>query len=471
MNILRFKEKVLSFMEKHQLIDSDTSILVGVSGGADSLLLLRFLVSLRDEWRLHITAISVDHGLRGKKAKEDVHYVKEMCRKWNVTFIGEHINVNERKKKHKEGTQLAARTLRYQLFEETMNQRNIPYLALAHHGDDQVETVLMRIVRQSNPSALKGIPVKRKFANGNIIRPFLCLSKEEIYQACEAYHIIPREDPSNQSPAYTRNFYRLNVLPHLKKQNHLVHEHVQRLTERMAEDETYLLLQTEKLLDEIVTFRERVVSFEIEAFKNYPISLQRRAFHLILNYLYKHKPVDISIQHETDFFHLLQQQKSNVTVDFPSFLKIAKVYHTIRFHFQDTLPEEWKTHRLVKVPSVMSLMNGGTLKVSYTSEMIQESNHTLLIPVENEFLFPLSLRVRQSGDRMKVRGLNGRKKVKDIFIDEKIPVHERDNWPLLFGADGTLLWMVGLRKAELNTDSKSGRYVMLTYQEQDNGRQ
>src|SRR5699024_8104092 len=150
----------------------------------------------------------------------------------------------------------------------TMQQIDANFLALAHHGDDQVETVLMRMVRQSNPSSLKGIPVKREFANRHIIRPFLCLSKEEIYQACKEYNLIPREDPSNQSSAYTRNFFRLRVLPLLKQQNVLVHQHIQTLTERQTEDEAYLLSKTNELLEDLVTFKEDVVYFEIEAFQS-----------------------------------------------------------------------------------------------------------------------------------------------------------------------------------------------------------
>src|SRR5699024_5403010 len=126
----------------------------------------------------------------------------------------------------------------------------------------------------------KSIPVKREFANGHIIRPFLCLSKDEIYQACKEYDVNPREDPSNQSSAYTRNFFRLHVLPLLKEQNTLVHQHVQKLTERLTEDEAYLLSKTSELLEDLVTFKEEIVYFEIEAFQSYPISLQRRAFHL-----------------------------------------------------------------------------------------------------------------------------------------------------------------------------------------------
>ncbi len=212
-------DKLVSFIDRHQLIHNDATILVGVSGGADSLLLLRCLLGLQSLWHLKIVAVSVDHGLRGHESESDVKYVESICQQWGVPFIEKKVDVKKHKKLYKEGTQLAARTLRYQVFEETMNEVDADLLALAHHGDDQIETVLMRLVRHSNPSLLKGIPVKRSFANGTIIRPFLCLSKNEIYHYCQEYQIVPREDPSNQSTEYTRNYFRLKILPLLKQHN------------------------------------------------------------------------------------------------------------------------------------------------------------------------------------------------------------------------------------------------------------
>ncbi|MGP4042590.1 tRNA lysidine(34) synthetase TilS [Gracilibacillus sp. D59] len=458
-------DKLAPFMRRHQLLYKDATVLVGVSGGADSLLLLHYLVSVQDLWRLKVIAVSIDHGLRGKESAEDVQYVERICDNLGVPFIGKQVDVNRRKEIHKEGTQIAARILRYQVFEEVMEETGSDFLALAHHGDDQVETVLMRMVRQSNPAALTGIPVKRKFAKGHIIRPLLCLSKDEIYRYCREFHIVPREDPSNKSIAYTRNFFRLHVLPLLKQQDHQVHLHVQEMTERMTEDEEFLQAQSKSMLQEVVTCNKDTVFFNIDAFRVYPIALQRRAFHLILNYLYKEVPPDLSSQHEKDFFSLLGRDKSNVTLDFPKSLKVTKNYQELRFHFLSQVKKEWRVHQFIKVPGVTSLPNGATLTATYASGAIHEDSDTLHIPTECESLFPLSTRVRIQGDRMKVRGLNGHKKVKDIFIDEKVPAYQRDSWPLIFGADGSLLWIVGLKKAEIERKSSVGKYIALTYTE------
>ncbi|WP_208587308.1 tRNA lysidine(34) synthetase TilS [Gracilibacillus suaedae] len=456
-------DKLTPFMKRHQLLHKRAKVLVGVSGGADSLLLLHYLVSLQKLWDVQVRVISIDHGLRGEDSAEDVQYVEQVCEQLGVPFIGKQVDVNRRKEIHKEGTQVAARILRYQVFEEVMEETGSDFLALAHHGDDQIETVLMRLVRQSNPAALTGIPVKRKFANGHIIRPLLCLSKNEIYQYCRELEIVPREDPSNQSMDYTRNFFRLHVLPLLKQQDRHVHLHVQEMTERLTEDEEFLQAQSKAMWHEVVTCKKDTVFFNIDAFRSYPIALQRRAFHLILNYLYQEVPTDLSTQHEKAFFALLEQEKSNVTLDFPKSLKVTKNYQELRIHFLSQVKKEWKVHQFIKVPGVMLLPNGATLETTYTSGAIHEDNQTLHIPIECESLFPLSMRVRMPGDRIKVRGLNGRKKVKDIFIDEKVPVFLRDSWPLIFGADGTLLWIVGLKKAEIEQEGSVGKYISLTY--------
>ncbi|WP_175495525.1 tRNA lysidine(34) synthetase TilS [Gracilibacillus orientalis] len=456
-------DKLTPFMKRHQLLHMHAKVLVGVSGGADSLLLLHYLISVQKQWHLKIVVISIDHGLRGEESAEDVKYVESICENLGVPFVGKQVNVNRRKEIHKEGTQLAARHLRYQVFEEVMEETGSDVLALAHHGDDQVETVLMRMVRQSNPTALTGIPIKREFAIGHIIRPLLCLSKDEIYRYCRELDIVPREDPSNNSITYTRNFFRLHVLPLLRQQDHQVHLHVQEMTERMTEDEEFLQTQSEAMVHEVVTCKKNMVFFNIDVFRSYPIALQRRAFRLILNYLYQEVPTDLSSQHEKDFFSLLRQQKSNVNLDFPKSLTVTKNYQELRFHFLSQVKKEWKVHQFIKVPGVMLLPNGVTLTVTYASGTIHEDNHTLHIPIECESLLPLSMRVRMPGDRMNVRGLNGRKKVKDIFIDEKVPVYLRDNWPLIFGADGSLLWIVGLKKAEIVRESSVGKYIALTY--------
>ncbi|MFC4403592.1 tRNA lysidine(34) synthetase TilS [Gracilibacillus xinjiangensis] len=458
-----FEKNVKSFIERYQLLHKDATVVVGVSGGADSVALLHYLVSIRRQWRLKLIAVSVDHGLRGEESDQDVKFVQELCSNWQVLFVGETVDVKKHKKN--EGTQMVARKLRYQVLEQVMRDNQADYLALGHHGDDQVETVLMRLVQHSNPALLKGIPVKRPFASGEIIRPLLACTKEDIYRYCQDYELDPREDPSNQSLTYTRNYYRLRVLPLLKEKNPSVHRQVQQLTERLTEDECYLVQQAKTMVEKVVHFQnsQPSVSFFIPSFSDYPIALQRRALHLILNYLYKQVPEGISAKHEEDFFALLNQSKANVTIDFPQSLQVIKSYEDITFRFKtDETANFLKGTQEIHIPGENSLHNSAILHASYSVCSIRETKHTLLLPLEAS-IFPLTVRVRRPGDRIKVRGLNGSKKVKDIFIDEKIPLALRDKWPLLVANDGTILWVVGLKKAEVNINKQAMNCLLLEY--------
>ena len=170
-------EKVNSFIKQYQLIEPNKTILVGVSGGPDSMALLHFLKkeSARNEWRL--IAVGIDHQLREDASEQDMLYVETQCKRWGIPFIKKKVDVESYKQTYKVGTQVAARSLRYDMFAEVMGVYEADYLALAHHGDDQIETMLMGFMRMTSIQGLKGIPYARNFATGKIIRPFFTINK------------------------------------------------------------------------------------------------------------------------------------------------------------------------------------------------------------------------------------------------------------------------------------------------------
>src|SRR5699024_1390091 len=170
-----------------------------------------------------LVAIAIDHQLRGEESLADITYIKDMCLKWEITFDFVQIDVKSYEEKEKVSTQVAARTLRYQAFEQKMNEYEGDFLALGHHGDDQVETLLMSFVRTTNLSSLLGIPITRTFATGMIIRPLLTVTKKEIEHYCKKYHIQPRLDNTNLDTNYTRNYFRKFVVPKVKERHPNVH--------------------------------------------------------------------------------------------------------------------------------------------------------------------------------------------------------------------------------------------------------
>ncbi|MFD1039867.1 tRNA lysidine(34) synthetase TilS [Virgibacillus byunsanensis] len=454
---------VTAFMKKHQLLTRNTTVLIGVSGGPDSMALLHFLCSIREEWNIKIVAISVDHQLRAEESKADLYYVKAMCEKWNIKFDGTFLDVPSYKRDKHLGTQVAARDLRYAYFKEQMEIYQADYIALGHHGDDQIETMMMSFVRSSNPKALSGIPMKRPFATGYIIRPFLCVDKKELEDYCYTNNITPRLDPSNEETNYTRNYFRKHLLPLLKVKNSNIHNTVQRLSESLQEDEQFLMKEARKLVDHVVILDEnkKKASFNSNLFETYSSALQRRAYHLILSYLYDELPKNLSYVHEEQFFALLRNERSNVKIDFPHHLQIKKEYQKIVCDFPNK-SLEYSFQEIISIPGETELPDGSRIIASYADEIENKDQDTFVCDT-SQISLPLHIRTRQSGDRMRWKGLKGSKKVKDIFIDAKIPLTARDRWPIVHDSNGEILWIVGLKKGYPTKQGKNTSFIQLDY--------
>ncbi|OZU89541.1 tRNA lysidine(34) synthetase TilS [Virgibacillus indicus] len=458
------KDIVKAFMKKHQLLTENATVLAAVSGGPDSMALLHFLHTIQNDWNINLIAISADHQLRGEESKADLHYVQEICRQWGIKCITDTLNVQVYKKEKQISTEVAARELRYHFFAEQMERFDGDYLALGHHGDDQVETMLMSLVRSASSSAFSGIPVKREFSKGLIIRPLLCVKKTQLESYCEENNIKPRIDSTNLETEYTRNFYRKNIIPLIKEKNNNIHTTMQHMSETIREDEQYLQSEAAKMFQRAVNLdaENNQASFEIDVFKTHPFALQRRAFHLILNYLYDELPKDLSYMHEEQFFALLQKAEGNVQIDFPHQLKLERSYKKIAFHFIKQHPQNPFYHFTLDIPGKIELPDGSLV----TSEIVEhhkEQDRFSYFCDTKQAALPLHIRTRQSGDRMSWKGLNGSKKVKDIFIDAKIPKTKRDSWPIVVDNNGEILWLIGLKKGQPENQSKGAPYIQLYF--------
>ena len=240
------------------------------------------------------------------------------------------INVPEYMEKTGKSAEVAARECRYHFFAEVMREYELSHLALAHHGDDQIETVLMRLTRGSTGTARAGIPFTRPFQNGTIIRPFLCLSRNEIEEYCVEHNLNPRYDPSNDTDVYLRNRFRKYVLPFLKKENSNVHEQFRRFSEEIQQDEEFLQeLTNEKMNTVWKEKRPGKVTIDIDAFQAIPSPLQRRGIQLILNYLYQQKPQALSAVHIDSIFMLMERNNPSGKLDFPLGLKVIRSYRLL----------------------------------------------------------------------------------------------------------------------------------------------
>ncbi len=460
------KQIVNRFIQKHRLLFKGATVVVGVSGGPDSLALLHFLKNESQAWNLTVVAAHVDHSLRGKESEEDYHFVENFCRDNEIIFEGIKIDIEKYRDEHKVTIQVAARECRYRFFKEVMTKHNGEILALGHHGDDQVETILMRQVRGAYGLGLSGIRVNREFHGGNLIRPFLCLSKEDIVSYCKKEQLIPRVDQSNFSAKYMRNRIRNEILPVLKKENPSVHVKFQQQSELMLDDELFLQELAEKAINEVFIFKSnQKIVLSISQFNRIRIPLQRRGFQLILNYLYNENIPLISTIHIDEFIEFLKSPHPSGQLHFPRGLLITKSYDECSLTFMNKSRSKGYEY-LLPIPGIVIIKKGklsADVSNSFPSERI--NNNSIVCDLE-KLTLPLMVRTRKKGDRMTLKGMTGTKKLKDLFINEKIDREKREEWPIVVDSNGNLVWVPSLRRSNIGLPSnETKKFVLLSFEE------
>ncbi len=280
-------DTVIKTIEKYNLIQNGDKIVIGVSGGPDSICLLHILNSLKEKYNLQLFVAHVNHQIR-ENAKIDEEYVVDFCKKINVPVYVKHVNVINISKQQKISTEEAGRNERYAFFDEVLNKTNSNKIAIAHNSNDKAETVLMNILRGSGISGLKGIEPKR---DNKYIRPLIETSREEIEEYCSKNHLEPRHDESNDENIYNRNKIRNIVIPYIKKEfNNNIINTINRLSEVAIEESEYINKIIENEYNNIcVKCEADLIQLDLKKFNNLDIVLKRR---MILYTIYK-------LQHHT----------------------------------------------------------------------------------------------------------------------------------------------------------------------------
>lgn len=256
---------ILETIKKYNLIEEGDRIVVAVSGGPDSMALLNSLYDLKDKLKFEIVVAHINHGLR-ENAKIDEEYVKEYCNKLNIECFVLHADIKGEAEKQKRGLEETGRIIRYKFFDEVQKKTNSNKIAIAHNANDNVETVIMNVIRGSGLGGLKGIEA----ISGKYIRPLIETSRSDIERYCEAKNLNPRHDESNDENVYTRNKIRNIVIPYIKNElNPNIVETITRLSQIAKDDLNYLEMQTENayknmLLEENFS-KENVYNGEKEA--------------------------------------------------------------------------------------------------------------------------------------------------------------------------------------------------------------
>lgn len=274
------KQKVLNTIKKYNMIKSGDKIVVGVSGGPDSICLLHILNKLKDEMNFNIYVAHINHMLR-KEADEETEYVKKFCKKIEVECFVKKIDVEKIAKQEKIGTEEAGRKIRYEFFEEVLKKTNSNKITTAHNSNDKAETILLNIVRGSGISGLKGIEAKR---NEKYIRPLIEIDRQEIEEYCKINKLEPKYDETNNENLYNRNKIRNELIPYIKKEfNPNIVKTLNRLSEVATDEDEYLKNITKNVYEKISEIQGENIVLNLKEFNKQELVIKRRVILYTIN--------------------------------------------------------------------------------------------------------------------------------------------------------------------------------------------
>jgi tRNA(Ile)-lysidine synthase len=445
--------KVRQRVTEEKLADSGDVVVVAVSGGPDSVALLHVLFALTASFNWKLVVAHVNHQFRGAESDAEATFVMELAKELSLPCEIGVIDVPAYIEETSLNGQAAAREKRYEFLHRVASDYGAQRIAFAHHADDQAETVMMRILRGTGPSGLVGMPERRREKKVELIRPFLRIYKADIVNYCAQHNITYCKDSSNELRKYFRNQIRLDVMPMLKQYNEHLPESLNRLTDMMRAEDDYLAGETEQVLRRIVSFQEATCRLKRSDFGGLHVALQRRLIKLILNCLCLGMDRLEFNRIESIRELILQDQVSNQVLQVNDALYIVREYEAIQFQTFAPSPKPYayaigSDTDVLNLPEIEAKLFCSWMPVSSLETAALLSSATDVFLDLDQLQLPLVLRSRRSGDRLEPYGLNGSKKVKDMFIDAKMPLSRREVIPLLVDASGQILWIAGFRRSK-----------------------
>ncbi len=455
------REEVYRLIEQEKLIEPGDVVLAGVSGGADSVCMLLLLLAYQSKCRYTLQAVHVEHGIRGEASRQDAAFVASLCEECGICCQSFAVDVPDYAARRGIGMEEAARELRYDCFARAAERCKAGRVkvALAHHADDNAETVLFRMARGSGIKGLGGMrPMRSLNDNVLIIRPMLAVTRSEIEAYLKECGQPYRVDATNLDTEYSRNRIRHRVLPELTAVNQEAVSHITRTAGMMLELSGYLAGEAERILAETCRFRQGICEFKEAFFVNYPAVIQKEAVHQVLSRI-AGSSRDIANVHVEDVLRLWELQVGR-TLDLPYRMRAVRCYGGVRI---ERMPEAEETAadgpagyeitremigRAQSEDGIDVALSDGNLHLrvfDFTGEMqkIPKKAYTKWLNYD-KIECSLWLRRRAEGDYLTIDEEGHRKKLKEYFIGEKIPAERRNQiWLLAEGAH--ILWVVGGR--------------------------
>lgn len=448
-------EKVLSTVNKYELIQKGDKIVVGLSGGPDSVCLLHILNRMKEEWNLEIYAAHLNHQIRGIEAQKDAFYISRLCEELGITFFIKSINVPEYCEKNGVSIEEGARQLRYEMFYEIKNNTRANKIAIGHNLNDQAETILMRMMRGTGLQGLKGIEYIR---DGVIIRPILDVERYDIEEYCKQNKLNPRIDQTNLESIYTRNKIRLELIPYMKDNfNSNVIESIVRMGNSLRSDNDYLETEAVNKFNEVSNLKSDSVELKLNEYINLHNSIKVR----VLRNSIKHILGDtnfIDQRHIDDIIELEDESKIDKMINLPRGVFVYRKKDSLIITTKEIVIEDIEfcynipSNGFIKVKEIGMVIE--TQVISVDKYKMSKSDKSCKWFDFNKIKGGIVVRNRKAGDKIKLPG--GSKKIKDLFIDIKVPKEDRSKIPVIADEQG-ILSVGGLRHSEnykIDSDTK-----------------
>lgn len=453
---------VKGWINSHDLIKPGSRILAACSGGPDSLALVHMLNSLKEEYSFSLAVAHVNHMFR-PEAGEEAEYVAAFSASLGLACYVTSIDVAAYAAANKLSSQQAARLLRYQYLRSVADKLGGAQIATGHHRDDQVETVLINLLRGAGSGGLRGMQPE----NGGIIRPLLAVSRQDVETYCSEQGLQPRYDSSNFKTHYLRNRVRLKLLPTLEADyNPAIRDALWRLSELAGDEHEYLSQEAAKLWTSVTEASDRLI-INSKALAGLHKALQREFIRQVIE---KKRGVltGISYTHVENLLTMALNGTVGSVLTLPGGLTARKTYTGLELSSgvdgvkQTSFIREFEPTE-VMVPGVTAVDGFQIMAEIIAGSPSPLGRNTACFDLE-QLKLPLVVRSRRPGDRFRPAGLGGSKKLKEFFIDNKIPQAQRDSI-LLIADQQEIIWVVGYRQSEhgrINDSTKKKLQLSIT---------
>ena len=428
------------------LLKDDDTIVIGLSGGPDSMCLLDIIKRINK--KIKIVCAHINHNIR-EESFEEQKIIEEFCKNNKLTF---ETTTFDKKSEDQDYNELELREKRYNYFESIIKKYNAKYLFTAHHGDDLVETILMRISRGSNLKGYTGFQVETQKKDYKVIKPLIFMTKEDINEYNKENNIPYVIDKTNDEDNYTRNRYRHSVLPFLKSENQNIHLKYLKFSRELLTYFEYV----DRVVNKEIEKRFAKNILDIQDFDRLDKLIKIKIIECILDENYTDNLYLVSDKHVNLILNIISNPKPNIEINLPDNLRITKSYNTLKITRNKKSNQEYN----IPITEETFLPNGKTIRIIKETE----SNSNFHIRLNSkELTLPLYVRTRKEGDKMFIKNMESSKKIKDIFINSKLSKEERDSQPIVVDKEGNILWLPGLKKSKFDKSKNENYDIILWY--------